>query len=78
MGELSALVPRSDQEVKLIYFSKQMKMLLECETHLRWEKGGTCPDAPADHRFGDPALFNAITNFVLLGSSNLPSKRRIT
>lgn len=39
--------------------------------HLRGEQGGTGSDAPRDHRFGDPAFFNAIANLVLFVSSNL-------
>ncbi len=39
--------------------------------HLRWEQGGAGSYAPADHRFGDPAFFNAFADLVLFISSNL-------
>lgn len=40
-------------------------------SHLRGEHGGTGTDAPAHHRLGDPALFDGLTDLVLLRASDL-------
>lgn len=46
-------------------------------SHLRGEESGTGPDAPAHHRFGDPAFFNGVANLVLFISTNLRGKQKI-
>lgn len=62
------------KKATLISHYAQLSGPLTCtrlRSHLRGEHGGAGPDAPAHHRFCDPALLDGLADLVLLRASDL-------